>query len=101
MIIDINRHGTKEIFHFKNSLRNFITCYKNGTQYYLDLDSRILYNFDELDYEGLYFYYKEEDEDFLGVEIADPKPSYTPRIYSSAMYDCDDYLKQDLSDIPD
>ena len=62
-----------EVFHFKNSLRPFI--YVNNkyynTEFFVDLNEKVAYTFEELEYEGLEFYTDEteEDLDFLGVEV--------------------------------
>lgn len=72
MIIDWNRKKLErgQVFHFKNSLRPFIEiCNTSDETFFLDTNEMITYNFDELEYEGLEFYRKEEDDDFLGVEI--------------------------------
>lgn len=72
MIIDWNRETLMrgQVFHFKNSLRPFVeVCTTSDNTLFLDVDAMIAYNFDELEYEGLEFYRKEEDDDFLGVEI--------------------------------
>lgn len=72
MIIDWNRETLMrgQAFHFKNSLRPFVeVCTTGDNTLFLDVDKMIVYDFDELEYEGLQFYRKEEDDDFLGVEI--------------------------------
>lgn len=75
MIKDWNRREEKmmlgEVFHFKNSLRPFAEV-TNTTEdaLFLDIDEMIIYTLDEIqEVEGLDFYRKDEDEDFLGVEI--------------------------------
>lgn len=72
MIKDWNRgevETLKDVFHFKNSLRPFITVESNeGNHLFIDMKEGIAYTFDEV-YEDLTFYSKEEDEDFLGVEV--------------------------------
>lgn len=71
MIKDWNRENlTGKVFHFKNSLRPFI-CVENtaGDYYFLDVNESRFYSFKELDYEGLEFYRKEDDDDFMGVMI--------------------------------
>lgn len=73
MIRDWNRNQVlgNTVFHFKNSLRPFINVDDiNGTYYFLDLNELVFYPFEALEYEGLEFYTKEEDEDFMGVEVA-------------------------------
>lgn len=72
MIADWNRTsllgGT--VFHFKNSLRPFVMVddLKSGLLF-LDVDEMTVYNYDDLEHEGLFFYKSEEDEDFMGVEV--------------------------------
>lgn len=72
IIKDWNRGeiNENEVFHFKNSLRPFIavqdTC---GEHLFLDLDEKMIYSLEALEYENLSFYDKEDDEDFMGVEI--------------------------------
>jgi hypothetical protein len=71
MIIDWNRETLKrgQVFHFANSLRPFVEIYNtNNNTLFLDVDKMIAYDFDELEYEGLDFYRKEDDDDFLGVD---------------------------------
>lgn len=73
MIKDWNRSEVlgPTVFHFKNSLRPFISVDNTSGNYcFLDLNELIVYTFEELMYEGLEFYTKEEDEDFMGVEVA-------------------------------
>ena len=75
MIKDWNRSEVmtlKDVFHFKNSLRPFVTVDTNSGiigELFIDINEGVAYNLDELEYEGLEFYSKEEDEDFKGVEI--------------------------------
>ena len=71
MLKDWNREEIKEVFHFKNSLRPFICCRDiyHDEWLFIDLDTYEALTLDALDYEGLYFYEKEDDEDFKGVEI--------------------------------
>lgn len=61
-----------EVFHFKNSLRPFISIesYEGGC-FFLDIDEGCFYPLDALEFEGLEFYKDEteEDLDFMGVEI--------------------------------
>ena len=73
MIRDWNRSEVlgNTVFHFKNSLRPFINVDStSGNNCFLDLNELVIYTFEELEYEGLEFYTKEEDDDFKGVEIA-------------------------------
>ena len=60
------------VFHFKNSLRPFICADYNNNMYdcmFVDLSNMVAYNFEELEDEGLAFYTKENDGNFLGVEV--------------------------------
>ena len=60
------------IFHFKNSSRPFICADYNNNMYgcmFVDLSSMVAYSFEELEDECLAFYTKEDDENFLGVEV--------------------------------
>jgi len=72
MIKDWNRENLGNyIFHFKNSLRPFIKV--RNTSYdscFVDINEMKVYTYDELEYEELYFYEKEDDDDFKGVKIA-------------------------------
>lgn len=73
MIKDWNRNQVlgNTVFHFKNSLRPFINVDNSSGDYcFLDLSELVVYTFEELEYEGLEFYKKEEDDDFMGVEVA-------------------------------
>ena len=72
MIIVWNRTTLErgQVFHFANSLRPFIEI--SPTKFdtlFLDIDEMVAYNFDELEYQDLKFYRKEDDDDFLGVDI--------------------------------
>lgn len=59
----------KDVFHFKNSLRPFVTVESSSGNYlFIDINEGVAYDFNEV-YEDFTFYSKEEDEDFLGVEI--------------------------------
>lgn len=73
MIKDWNREDLQgQVFHFQNSLRPF-TVVKNCAwdNFFLDLNEGIFYSLYELlEAEGLRFYEKENDEDFMGVKIA-------------------------------
>jgi len=72
MIKDWNRRevNLNEVFHFQHSLRPFIYFVDSyGFSYFLELDKGIAYDLNGLEYEGLFFYRKEEDEDFFGVEV--------------------------------
>lgn len=73
VIKDWNRNEVKpgDVFHFKNSLRAFIEIYNNDTPFFLNIDSWECYEADPntLECESLFFLEKEDDEDFLGVEV--------------------------------
>ncbi len=59
----------KDVFHFKNSLRPFVVVdFSIGDPLFIDIKEGVAYSFDEV-YEELEFYSKEEDEDFMGVEV--------------------------------
>ena len=62
--------GKGEVFHFKNSLRPFITFENSDGDYcFLDIDEMMCYEFKDLEHEGLKFYQLEENEDYMGVEV--------------------------------
>lgn len=63
--------GSKEIFHFKNSLRPFISVADvyGDEGFFLDIDKGECYSFDDLEYEGLEFYTDDNNDDFMGVEV--------------------------------
>ena len=72
IIKDWNRGeiNENEIFHFKNSLRPFISVQDAYGEYlFLDFDKKIVYSLEDLVYESLSFYKKEDDKEFMGVEI--------------------------------
>ena len=72
MIVNWNDQTLKpgQVFHFKNSLRPFISVGNaNGDYCFLDFDEMTTYTLDELESEGLYFYTDETDDDFMGVEL--------------------------------
>lgn len=72
IIKDWNRGeiNENEVFHFKNSLRPFIAVQDTCEEHlFLDLDEKMIYSLEALEYENLSFYDKEDDEDFMGVEI--------------------------------
>lgn len=59
------------IFRFKNSSHPFI-CADYDNMYsciFVDLSTAVAYNYETLKDEGFIFYTKEDDEDFLGVEV--------------------------------
>ena len=67
MIRDWNRSQVlgQAVFHFKNSLRPFVSITVSNEDIFLDIDSMEGYTLDELEYEGLEFYEKDDD----GAEI--------------------------------
>ena len=73
MIKDWNSGEVKngEVFHFQNSIRPFIEIVDINTDEpsFLDLDSYEAYTFDNLPYQGLEFYTKENDKYFYGVDV--------------------------------
>lgn len=71
MIADWNRKTFKknQVFHFKNSLRPFIDVSDENNTFFLDLEKMRVYDYDDLEYEGLFFYEDDEDLDFMGVEL--------------------------------
>ena len=72
MIKDWNRENLQgQVFHFKNSLRPFIAIQDGAwDNYFLDLSEGIFYTLHELlEVEELRFYEKEDDEDFMGVDV--------------------------------
>lgn len=71
MIRDWNRSQVlgQAVFHFKNSLRPFVSITVSNEDIFLDIDSMEGYTLDELEYEGLEFYEKDDDEDFKGVDV--------------------------------
>lgn len=73
MIKDWNRGEVLDgtIFYFKNSLRPFVTVYVESMDetLFIDLHNCIGYNFDDLEYNELKFYTKDDDEDFKGVDV--------------------------------
>lgn len=59
-----------EVFHFKNSSRPFIEILNSQYEgYFLDLNQQRYYTLDDLPYEGLEFYAKDDDRTFKGVEV--------------------------------
>lgn len=71
MIKDWNRSQVlgQAVFHFKNSLRPFVSITVLNQDIFLDIDLMEGYTLDELEYEGLEFYTKDDDEDFKGVNV--------------------------------
>ena len=71
LIKDFVKVPVDAVFHFKNSLRPFILVNNNETveDLFIDINQMYVYTLDELESEGLEFYTKEDDKDFLGVEI--------------------------------
>ena len=73
MIKDWNHESIKpnEVFHFQHSLRPFISLTNvEGNWLFVDINEGISYSFDDLEYECLEFYTKEDDEDFMGVKMS-------------------------------
>lgn len=67
---NIGEVGKNEVFHFKNSLRPFIEIHNvYHEDLFLDIDNGECYSFEALEYEGLFFYEDENNDDFMGVEI--------------------------------
>ena len=70
MIVDWNKKDLRgQVFHFKASLRPFIEVRTINDFGFLDLNDFALYELDELKSEGLFFFEKENDEDFRGVDV--------------------------------
>lgn len=72
MIKDYNRYEVKkgEVFHFEHSLRPFVLIEGDAEDLFLDLDNWEIFDEDTLHRrECLYFYEKENDEDFCGVDV--------------------------------
>lgn len=70
MIKDWNRENLEgQVFHFKASLRPFIEVRTINDFGFLDLNDFGVYELDELKSEGLFFFGKEDDEDFQGVDV--------------------------------
>ena len=70
MIKDWNRENLEgQIFHFKASLRPFIEVKIPNGYGFLDLNDFTLYELDILKSESLFFFEKEDDEDFKGVDV--------------------------------
>ena len=74
MIKDWNRNEVKkgEVFHFAHSLRPFTliaSCNDSDMDKFLALDTMTYYSFDLLWFDELNFYRKDDDEDFLGVDV--------------------------------
>lgn len=62
-----------EVFHFKNSLEPFIwfTGFIDGYEgdCFLNINTFELYGLSDLNIDGYSFYSKDNDEDYLGVEV--------------------------------
>lgn len=70
MIRDWNRENLKgQVFHFKASLRPFTEVSMVNDFGFLDLSDFNTYELDDLKSEGLFFFEKENDEDFKGVDV--------------------------------
>lgn len=57
------------VFHFQNSSHLFIEIAIKDDFAFLDLNTFEVFNFDGLDFKELFFYEKEDDEDFKGVDV--------------------------------
>lgn len=70
-IIDLNRTSISSMtmFHFKYSLRPFILATMNDNHLFVDLTYGTCIAWEDLQDFDLYFYTKEDDDDFCGVEI--------------------------------
>ena len=70
-IIDINRNhiSPSTVFHFKDNSRPFILVYVDGDNVFIDLSIGEGVLWSELDFYDLYFYTKEDDDDFQGVAV--------------------------------
>lgn len=70
MIKDWNRENLEgQVFHFKASLRPFIEVKTVNDIVFLDLNEFATYDLDDLESESLFFFDKEDDEDFRGVDV--------------------------------
>lgn len=69
MIKDWNRNEVNEgeVFHFKNSLEPFILI--DGGHYFLNINTWESYAAIDLNFNGYAFYTKEDDKDFMGVDV--------------------------------
>ena len=73
MIKDWNRNEVlgNTVFHFKNSLRPFVSVpMDNFEDIFIDINEWVAYTLDDLERENLFFYTKEDDPIFKGVEVA-------------------------------
>ena len=71
-IVDINRTAIAPttVFHFQYSLRPFILVHDPDNDWcFVDLSIGESYQWGDLEYYDLYFYTKENDDDFCGVAI--------------------------------
>ncbi len=66
-IIDVNRTSTDKVFHFRNSLQRFILIEYHCEKVFLNLETRVAYDFCDVEDYGFSFYRDEDDEDFCGV----------------------------------
>lgn len=70
MVKDWNRENLEgQVFHFKASLRPFIEIRTTNEFGFLDLNDFTIYELDDLKSEGLFFFEKEDDKDFEGVDV--------------------------------
>ncbi len=72
-IKDYNRGEvlSDSVFHFKHSLEPFITVYseKDCDDIFVNIHKLVAIPFEYLESYGYEFYTKEDDEDFLGVNV--------------------------------
>ena len=59
------------VFHFKNSLEPFIMVYleEDNKDIFVNIHTLLAYPFEYIESYGYHFYTKEDDEDFLGVDV--------------------------------
>lgn len=73
MIKDWNRSEVlvDSVFHFKYSLEPFIVVYSEEKceDIFVNIHKLVAYPFEYLESYGYEFYTKEDDEDFLGVDV--------------------------------
>jgi len=68
-LVSITKIEKGQVFHFKNSLRPFITFEDTDghDSFFLDVDEMVCYTYEELKQERLEFYHLEDTH--LGVEV--------------------------------
>lgn len=72
MIVNWNNYEVNhsQVFHFQHSLRPFVEVIDTrGEGLFLDVNEMKVYTFEDLEKDELYFYRKDDDEDYLGVEV--------------------------------